>query len=118
MTKLFGFSRASRLRRRREFVGVEKQGRKMSSSHFIVFAMKQENQNSAKLGITVSKRVGNAVTRNHVKRLVREVFRTNQAVLPAFMDTVVIAKARAKDIAFPVVAHELTRAWKALSEQL
>lgn len=90
----------------------------MSSIHFIVFAMKQENQNSAKLGITVSKRVGNAVARNHIKRIVREVFRANKGALAPFMDTVVIAKSRAKGIAYPVVAHELCRAWKALAEQL
>jgi ribonuclease P protein component len=46
---------------------------------------------TSRLGVTVSSRVGNAVVRNRVKRLVRDIFRNRRLSLPAIVDVVVIA---------------------------
>lgn len=45
-----------------------------------------------RIGITVSRQVGNAVRRNRIKRLVREAFRKHRSLLPSACDLVVIAK--------------------------
>lgn len=63
-----------------------------------------------RLGITVSRRVGAAVVRSRVKRLVREVFRRNRAAMP-LGDTVVIARTGAGDLSFDQVRDELARLW-------
>jgi ribonuclease P protein component len=67
------------------------------------------SDSDAKLGLAVSRRVGNAVARNRVKRLVREWFRRNRAALPPATDWVVIARQGAAELAAPAFASELGR---------
>jgi ribonuclease P protein component len=62
-----------------------------------------------KLGLAVSRRVGNAVARNRVKRHVREWFRRNRHRLPPATDWVVIARKGAAELAAPEFASELGR---------
>ena len=71
-------------------------GRRTTATQFVVLtAPSQSSHPRHRLGITVSKRVGNAVTRNHVKRRVREWFRRNRDQLGAATDVVVIGRAGA-----------------------
>lgn len=62
------------------------------------------------MGITVSKRVGGAVVRNRVKRLVREVFRRHRARLAPPRSVLVIARPAAAEAAYAEVERELLRA--------
>ncbi len=78
----------NRLRKRREFLNVGKKGRKIILDSFLVIALKN-NSEDCRFGITVTKKVGNAPTRNKIKRYVREVVRQHQ--IPGF-DLVFIAK--------------------------
>jgi ribonuclease P protein component len=64
----------------------------------------------SRLGVTVSSRVGNAVVRNRIKRLVREIFREWRQYLGAALDIVVIAKPDAAHITHAQAATELQRA--------
>jgi ribonuclease P protein component len=57
-----------------------------------VLLVAPRDESEARLGLTVSRRVGGAVRRNRIKRLVREAFRTDRALFPAGADVVVIAK--------------------------
>lgn len=81
-----------RLRRRAEFLAVQQDGRKHHGHHVLVLAHKRSDPELVgRLGITVTKKVGNAVVRNRIRRLVREWLRQNGWV-PRGWDLVVVAK--------------------------
>lgn len=86
-----GFSKAERLRKRKEFLGVYERGDKIQSTYFVLY-MLENGRPHHRLGITASRKIGRAVVRNRIKRRLREIFRTNkQAVFP-HCDLVVNAK--------------------------
>ncbi len=77
-----GFSKAERLRKRREFLGVYERGDKIQSTYFVLY-MLENGRTHHRLGITASRKIGRAVVRNRIKRSLREIFRTNkQAIFP------------------------------------
>jgi len=78
-----------RLTRRGEFLACYEQGKKYQTRHFIIYA--QQGRGRARLGLTVSRKCGNSVERNRIKRVLREFFRLNQATIP-IMDIVIIPK--------------------------
>ena len=81
-----------RLRRRAEFVAVQQEGQKLHGRHVLGMALKRPDPVLAgRLGITVTKKVGNAVVRNRIKRLVREWLRLH-GWIPGGWDLVVVAK--------------------------
>jgi ribonuclease P protein component len=104
-----GFGPESRLRRRPEFRRVQSLGRRVHTSHFIVIIRVHE-ATRRRLGVTVTKKVGSAVERNRVKRLVREVFRRNRELFPAGCDVVCIAKRGAPRLDYHQVRDQLSRA--------
>ncbi len=77
--------------RRADFQRTTGAGRRISSRHFLVFLLDRGDAGRTRLGITVTRKVGNAVRRNRIKRLVREWFRLRTYELGA-SDLVVIAK--------------------------
>lgn len=77
--------------RRSDFQRVTRHGRRTVTEFFLVFILPREDERSARLGITVTRKVGNAVRRNRIKRLIREWFRRRGSELGP-LDLVVIAK--------------------------
>ena len=78
-----------RLRRRAEFQRVYDRGTKAHSRYMTVFLLPNE-QDTGRLGIAATKRIGGAVQRNRAKRLIREVFRRNN--IAQGFDVVVVPK--------------------------
>jgi len=70
---------------------VFEQGEKLVGSLFILYILPTLEPHS-RLGIAVSKRVGNAVVRNRIKRCLRETFRQHRALLPSSCDVVCVAR--------------------------
>lgn len=102
-----GYPKTARLRRRREFLEVQREGTRRHTQH-LVFIRRPAIGARSRLGVTVSTRVGDAVERNRVKRLLREVFRRTRIAPP--LDLVVIAKPGAKTLTYAQAANELARA--------
>jgi ribonuclease P protein component len=107
------FTKDDRIRKRSEFLRVQRLGVKVSSRSFLLFARKN-GLGRARLGVTVSKRVGNAVRRNRIKRLVREVYRLNREKFPGDIDLVVVAKKNAVGGCYDDVRHDLCQAVRKL----
>lgn len=86
-----GFSKEERLRKRKEFLGVYERGNKVQSEYFVLYILENERLYH-RLGITVSRKIGSAVVRNRIKRLLREIFRVNKQAISPYCDLVVNAK--------------------------
>ena len=82
----------SRVTRSGDFDAVYRRGRSASGRHLVVYAFDRGEGDPARLGLSVGKRVGNAVERNRVKRVLREEFSRIAGDLPPGVDFVVIAR--------------------------
>ena len=107
------FQRGDRLKKRYEFRQVQLSGRRIHTPHFLIVVQPNALQNT-RLGITVTKKVGTAVQRNRIKRVVREVFRRNRPLFPASHDLVFIAKRGSTGVDYSSLLSELQRAAKKL----
>jgi ribonuclease P protein component len=88
----FAISKEMRLRQRVDYLAVQEGGMKLHGRHFLAIARKQAAPGPrGRLGLTVTKKVGNAVVRNRIKRLLREWLRIHGWV-PAGWDMVLVAK--------------------------
>lgn len=80
--KVHAFPKSARLLKRREFERVIRQGVRFSGKSVYIEILPQK-EGPTRLGITVTKKFGDAPVRNKFKRLVREAFRLNQSSLKA-----------------------------------
>lgn len=87
---------------------IQKGALRASSKHFLFLlgASSLGHEADARLGVVASKKVGNAVARNRVKRVVRETFRRASAFVPNGVDLVVIARVSADELSQLEVAAE------------
>ena len=84
------------LKKNRDFQNVYKNGKSKANKYLVMYVL--ENQlDSNRLGISVSKKVGNSVIRHHLTRLIRESYRINKEMFNSGLDIVVIARESAKD---------------------
>ena len=84
------------LKRNADFQNVYKNGKSYANRHLVLYVL--ENQTGRnRLGISVSKKVGNSVVRHRVTRLIRESYRLHEDMFNSGLDMVVIARKSAKD---------------------
>ena len=107
------FPQSLRLRRREEFLRIQRQGIKVSTDPLLALALKN-SRGETRLGITISSKVGNAVVRNRIRRRLREIFRRQRERLPRGIDVVLIATPRANNADF----SELSGAYCHLADKL
>ena len=108
--------RASRVRTRGEFLSIQRTGKRLGTRHFLLMH-RLGAAPAARLGITVTRKIGGAVTRNHVKRAVREAFRRTRTDLPVGLDLVVIARDGSGRLATKQIVEELDAALATLAAE-
>ena len=93
------------LKKNRDFQMVYHQGKSQANKYLIMYALQNAGTRN-RLGISVSKKVGNSVVRHHLTRLVRESYRLNEEQFKPGYDLVVIVRPSAKEKGY----HEIESA--------
>jgi ribonuclease P protein component len=91
-------SSRGRLSRSAEFERVYRQGRSTANRHLVLYAFPNATSERPRLGLSVSRKVGGAVERNRVKRLLREALARHEQDLRAGQDLVVVARPSAAEL--------------------
>ena len=93
------------LKKNDDFRTVYKKGVSYANKYLVMYVLKN-NQNKNRLGISISKKVGNSVVRHRFCRLVRESYRLHEEVFNSGLDIVVVARTSAKECRY----HEIESA--------
>ena len=87
------------LKKNRDFQNVYKKGKSYANRYLVMYVLENDTDRN-RLGISVSKKVGNSVIRHHVTRLIRESYRLQEDMFNSGLDIVVIARSTARDISY------------------
>ena len=87
------------LKKNSDFQKVYRQGKSYANRYLVMYVLKNETDRN-RLGISVSKKVGNSVIRHHLTRLIRESYRLHEDMFNNGLDIVVIARSTARDISY------------------
>jgi ribonuclease P protein component len=109
------FPRSVRLLRHADFERVYKQGRRHFAPHMTVFYLPRQDGKGSRVGFTVGKALGGSVTRNRMKRRLREAVRLHGPV-PGAMDVVINPKKSLLTTPFADVRNEVTRAFEVMEK--
>jgi ribonuclease P protein component len=88
---------------------VQEGGRKIHTDSFLVFVLARSEPGATRVGVTASRKLGGAILRNRVKRLVREAFRRHKLLFPSGLDVVFVAKRNAVEADYDQVAREIEK---------
>lgn len=116
--RTFVFPRSHRLSGRRAFERVHARRTRSEAGCLLVYGIPNDVSHS-RIGFAINRKVGNAITRNRIKRRLREAFRLNQHDWPSGYDWVIVV--RPHDIAEPTdyaalldrAVHHLAKTWTA-----
>ena len=87
------------LKKNEQFQHVYKNGRSRANKYLVMYVV-ENNQNINRLGISISKKVGNSVYRHYFKRCVKESYRLHEKMFNSGLDIVVLARSSARDIRY------------------
>ncbi|ABC77021.1 ribonuclease P protein component [Syntrophus aciditrophicus] len=104
--KKLTLKKSERIRKRRSYLQIYQHGKRSFTKHFTI-VVSENDLDFPRLGMTVTKKIGNAVKRNRIKRLIREFFRLNKDRFKASQDIVIIAKGNTSSMKYADVCREL-----------
>jgi ribonuclease P protein component len=101
----------ARLKRRAEFLRAAQKGRKVAMPGLVLQMFSRDDDAPARLGFTVTKKVGNAVVRNRTRRRLREAARLLFREEPAVgVDLVLVGRDATRSLPFKLLVNDLQRA--------
>ena len=102
--KLSAYSES--LKKTKDFQNVYRRGKSYANRYLVMYVLSNQTEGN-RLGISVSKKVGNSVIRHHLTRLIRESYRLHEDMFNSGLDIVVVARSTAKDISYHEVESAL-----------
>lgn len=94
------------LKKNSDFQNVYQNGKSYANKYLVMYVLENKS-NRNRIGISVSKKVGNSVIRHHITRLVRESYRLHEDMFDSGLDIVVIARVTAKKASYKEVESAL-----------
>ena len=94
------------LKKNRDFQNVYNNGKSYANKYLVMYIL-ENNLNKNRIGISVSKKVGNSVIRHHITRLIRESYRLQEDVFNSSLDIVVIARSNAREVGYKEIESAL-----------
>ena len=94
------------LKKNSEFQNVYANGKSYANKYLVMYVLKND-LNRNRIGISVSKKVGNSVIRHHITRLIRESYRLQEDVFNSSLDIVVIARSNAREVGYKEIESAL-----------
>ena len=95
------------LKKNSDFQKVYRQGKSYANRYLVMYVLENHTEGN-RLGISVSKKVGNSVIRHHLTRLIRESYRLHEDMFNNGLDIVVIARSTARNISYHETAVSYT----------
>lgn len=94
------------LKKNRDFQKVYRNGKSKANKYLVMYVL-ENGLDSNRLGISVSKKVGNSVVRHHLTRLIRESYRLNSSMFNSGLDIVVVVRNTARDKSYKEIESAL-----------
>ncbi len=94
------------LKKNQDFKNVYRRGKSYANKYLVMYVLPNQTEGN-RLGISVSKKVGNSVIRHHLTRLIRESYRLHEEMFNSGLDIVVVARSTARDISYHEVESAL-----------
>lgn len=101
-----------RVKKESEFQKVFQKGNSCANRKFVVYQLAKKTQPHFRVGISVGKKVGNAVTRNRVKRYIRQGLLEEKANLKSEVDFIIIARKGVEDLDYKETKQNLVHVLK------
>lgn len=101
-----------RIKKNKDFQEAFKKGRSFANRQFVVYVLRKEEQGPFRIGLSVSKKIGNAVMRNQIKRYIRQSVLELKELISPGMDYVIIARKPLAEMGFFDVKKSLTHVLK------
>ena len=100
-----------RVKREKDFKAIFKDGTSFANRKFVVYQLENQ-QNHFRVGLSVSKKLGNAVTRNQIKRRIRHILQSVKGSLVEHVDFVVIARKGVENLEYAEMEKNLLHVLK------
>lgn len=101
-----------RVKKNKDFQEIFKKGKSFANRQFVVYFLKRPGQTHFRIGLSVSKKLGNAVKRNQIKRYIRQAFLEFEEDLQNEYDYIIIARKPASEMGFLEVKSSLVHVLK------
>ena len=101
-----------RIKKNDEFQTVFQKGKSTANRQFVVYQLDKEEQPNFRIGLSVSKKIGNAVVRNRIKRMIRQSITELKDEIDSGKDFVIIARKPCAEMTFDEVKNSLIHVFK------
>lgn len=99
--------KAYRIKKNEEFQSIFKNGKSFANRQLVIYHIKKPGQKHFRIGLSVGKKIGNAVTRNRIKRYLRQAFHELENDIKSEVDIIIIARQPTKNMGFHEVKKSL-----------